>query len=259
VELTKIHRNAGDIVRLCHRIKKQGEYDPYTIRIPFSIKELKHPDHNLVHIEESDPAKIQWAVAKIVSQFVPDMGYDPLWDCQVLSATNDKHQLSCKELNDLLQSKFVSKPEQGFAEGDKCIQIKNEVVRLIESAEEDSDEETQVYNGDLCQIGCVDKKNYGLEFFYPDRYCVVPRFDANLRLAYAITCHKFQGSEAKVVIIPVHHQDTWLTKNWIYTAISRAEDLCITIGRGSVIKKAVYNQERHRITNKGRGLFSDAR
>ena len=54
----------------------------------------------------------------------------------------------------------------------------------------------------------------------------------NLQLAYAITCHKYQGSENKIIVIPIHRcfGSKIMQRNWLYTAISRASKLCVLIG-----------------------------
>jgi len=52
-------------------------------------------------------------------------------------------------------------------------------------------------------------------------------------MAYAMTCHKMQGSEVPVVILPLHRSLSRLpmvTREWIYTAFSRAKSFIITVG-----------------------------
>ena len=120
-----------------------------------------------------------------------------------------------------------------FKPGDKAIQTKNEIVRHEHSSD-------YVVNGDFCEIISIEKRQVLAKFFYPDRTVVLDRVANHLKLAYAITCHKFQGSEAPVVIIPVHSSFAYfVTRPWIYTAISRAQEICITVGQFSAIKKAI--------------------
>lgn len=234
VRLTKIHRNAGEIVKSCHQIAAGLPYQPCS---QLDLEAGK----NLRHIEADTPAGIREIIQAIIKKMA-DRGYDPIWDCQVITATNSRSDLSCDGLNSVLQKQLNPQPDENrdedciFRLGDKVIQIKNKNVETIDG------EPSYIVNGD---IGKVVKFNAGdpymhVQFFDPDRIIKMSKKDQNLLLAYAITCHRAQGSEARVVIIPVHSTFRFfVNRNWIYTAISRAQDICFTVGTFRSIRQAI--------------------
>lgn len=244
-ELTEIKRNTGDIVTACHAIKDGRPAIPST-----------HLDEkaglNFRHIEESDPFAIQEIIRDLVTKRLPMRGYDPVWDVQVLSPMNERTALSCLDLNVLLQGAlniYPPVPGTPFRVGDKVIQLKNkyfETGNIIEKTNKDSGEiyealETKAFlvNGDLGEVMDINDAEITVKFLYPDRLVRVKRKAHDLRLAYCITIHKMQGSEAPVIIIPVHSCfGGFFNREIVYTAISRAQDICITVGEWHAFKAA---------------------
>jgi len=232
-ELTEIQRNSGDIVRACHLIKDSKIYEPS------EWLDTKN-GQNLRHLEVSSPEMIHHYIREIVTERMPSRGHDPVWDVQVLSPTNKRTILSCDGLNTMLQKKLNSGnpaiDKYNFRVGDKIIQTKNEQIPNLVGEKE------LVVNGDIGLITEIDKsaKLLTVTFFDPDRAVRIPMYDHNLLMAYCITVHRFQGSEAPVVIIPVHSSfNFFVNRNWLYTAISRAKEICITIGQFSAIRQAI--------------------
>ena len=234
IELNEIFRNSGDIVKACHRIKDGKYYKP---------SERLDPDNglNLRHVEVRSPERIREVIRQIVTGRMVDRNFDPIWQVQVLSPTNTRTVLSCKGLNKVLQAELNPAPKlEGtiFRVNDKVIQTKNEKIKTPVGGEE------LVVNGDVGTIIDIrlKKKQIVVSFDNPGRTVVVPlRGKANnLLLAYCITVHRFQGSEAPVIIIPVHSAfNFFINRPWIYTAISRAQSICITVGEFSAIEKAI--------------------
>jgi exodeoxyribonuclease V alpha subunit len=236
-ELTEIKRNTGDIVQACHAIKDGRPVAP-------SPKLEPESGLNLRHIEESAPQAIQEIIRDLVATRLPQRGYDPVWDIQVLSPMNEKTLLSCLHLNDLLQKALNPTgepiPGSNFRRGDKVIQKKNETIG--------GDDGVFVVNGDLGTMLFLDDKGQRrlppthklwVEFQDPDRLAKIDPKSHNLALAYCLTVHKMQGSEAPVVIIPVHTSfGAFFNRELIYTAISRARDICLTIGQWSALEQA---------------------
>jgi len=238
-ELTKIHRNSGEIVKACHTIHKGKPYAPCT-------KLDVEAGYNLRHIETSSAEAIQ----DVIQQLFPKMqarGFDPIWDVQVLSPTNSRSILSCDGLNDVLQNQL-----NPFAEGqpaiagtvfrtaDKVIQIKNLKMEDIRG------NPTFLVNGDMGQVLEIseDQPKMIVKFFDPERIVAISKKKNDLLRAYCITCHRAQGSEAPVIIVPVHKTFQFiLTRNWIYTAISRAKVMCFTVGQFSAIEAAIKREE----------------
>jgi exodeoxyribonuclease V alpha subunit len=224
-ELTEIKRNTGDIVQACHAIKDG--------RPAVSSSHLDPESGlNFRHIEESDPFVIQAIIRDLVTKRLPMRGYDPVWDVQVLSPMNERTALACLDLNVLLQgalNMYPPVPGTPFRISDKVIQRKNESI----SSE-------FVVNGDLGEIKNINDAEIEVQFLYPDRLVRIKRKAHHLQLAYCITIHKAQGSEFPVVIIPVHSCfGGHFNRELIYTAISRARDITITVGQWDAVEKAV--------------------
>jgi exodeoxyribonuclease V alpha subunit len=223
-ELTEIKRNTGDIVKACHAIKDGRPAVP---------SHHLDPDAglNFRHIEESDPFEIQEIVRNLVTKRLPMRGYDPVWDVQVLSPRNESTALSCLDLNVLLQGALnIHSPVPGvpFRVSDKVIQLKNEAIG-----------DKFVVNGDLGEVKEINDAEIKVNFLYPDRLVRIKRKAHHLRLAYCVTIHKMQGSEAPVIIIPVHTCfGGFFNREIIYTALSRAQDICITVGEFHALETA---------------------
>lgn len=224
-ELTEIKRNTGDIVQTCHAIKDARRVTPSPQLVP-------EEGLNFRHIEESDPYEIQKIIREIVTERMPQRGYDPVWDVQVISPMNEKTLLSCLHLNTILQEVLNPGPlPKGlpFREGDKVIQRKNETIDF-----------DFVVNGDQGTIQAIDDDKIIVDFRYPDRRVRVSRKEHHLTLAYCLTVHKFQGSECSVIIIPLHSSfGAFFNRELVYTAISRARDICITVGQWGALEQAV--------------------
>jgi len=225
-ELTEIKRNTGDIVRVCHAIKDGRPAIPSPALDP-------EAGYNLRHIEESDPTRIQQIIREIVCERMPRRpeGYDPVWDVQCLSPMNERTELSCLALNKLFQEALNIHPpieKTPFRIGDKVIQRKNQ----------DIDGEF-IVNGDLGEIEEITSYEIIVNFKYPDRRVRVKRNENHLALAYCITIHKAQGSEAPVIILPLHSSfGAFFNRELVYTGISRARDICITVGEWGALQQA---------------------
>ena len=127
-----------------------------------------------------------------------------------------------------------------FREGDKVMQIANNYD--IEW-EKNGVAGTGVFNGDIGTIESVDLKDEAFLIRFDDRV-VTYSFDLadELELAYAITVHKSQGSEYPVVIIPMYYCPPMLmTRNLLYTAVTRAKKMVVMVGRSDIPRKMVSN------------------
>lgn len=232
-ELTEIQRNSGDIVKACHRIKNGKYYKP-------SAKLNPDAGLNLRHIEIRSFERIQDTIRQIVCGRMVERGYDPVWDVQVLSPTNTRTELSCQALNKILQGELNSSNPaiEGtiFRVNDKVIQTKNEKLKTPTGSEE------LVINGDqgtILEIN-IKRKQIVVKFDDPKRVVTVPLRKNKLLLAYTITVHRFQGSEAPVIVIPIHTGfNFFINRSWLYTAISRAQEICITIGQFDAVREAI--------------------
>lgn len=246
VRLTQIFRQAQEsaIIMNAHRIndgiepvmnEKGTDFffvnEPYATNIPNKIVEL---------------------IIKRLPEFT---GVDSFSDMQVLTpmrksdigafGLNRKLQ---KALNPPSKSKAEYETHNGvFREGDKVMQIKNnynltwkiqsEQGRIIADG-------SGVYNGDMGLIKSIDSVSETVTVEFDDRRIAVYEFSAldELELSYAVTIHKSQGSEYPVVIIPIHSGPQMLmSRNLLYTAVTRAKKFVIVVGLKSSVNKMVAN------------------
>ncbi len=170
-------------------------------------------------------------------------GYNGLTDLQVLCATK-VGPLGTLALNPLLQNLLnpkknddeqISNAERVFRVGDKVMQTKNNYD--LEYEREDGFTGTGVFNGDIGYINSIDKKKGKIRVLFDDRtYIYVADQLIELEHAYAITIHKSQGSEFTAVILPVCDIPKRLCyRKLLYTAVTRARELLVTVGERSVI------------------------
>ena len=106
------------------------------------------------------------------------------------------------------------------------------------------DKQKGVFNGDLGYISKIDKENKKLTVVFDDERSVEYKSDNldELALAYAMTIHKSQGSEFPVVVIPIYRAAPMLlTRNLIYTAITRASKAVVLVGISDYLMKMIEN------------------
>lgn len=128
-----------------------------------------------------------------------------------------------------------------YRAGDRVMQTKNNYQ--LEWSTSAGDNGFGVFNGDIGTVETVDAENDILTVNFDGRRC---EYDfgmlEELEHAYAITVHKSQGSEYPVVIIPLYHcAPMLLSRNLLYTAITRASRMVILVGGRDVLQKMVEN------------------
>jgi exodeoxyribonuclease V alpha subunit len=201
-------------------------------------------------------------------------GLNPIWDCQVVVPVNKKSPLSRKELNKLLQAELnhnAGIEGSPFRLGDKVVNTKNgyfpcatdPAVQAFDT--EDCNElqwndrqELYVANGELGRVVDVQPGFTVIQLENPRRTVKVPRGKAEERdtdddqvaddnapttgcswdLGFALSVHRSQGSEWPVVIVMIDDYPgarMICTREYWYTAISRAKEQCILIGKKSVV------------------------
>jgi len=224
VELKTIKRqNPGMLLRNIHAIKAGH---------PIEMDNKASDD--FFFIKKDDPQEIQQIILNLVEKRLPDTyKVDKVRDIQVMSPVNEKTDLSCKALNELLRNHLnPNRPPEKcpFAIEDKIIQTKN-------------DYSLGIINGDVGYVKEIDFKGKEIvvAFTNPDRVVAIPMYENDLRLAYALTVHKCQGSEMPIVVIPIHKSfgSLIMTRNWLYTAISRATKVCVLVGQEGEVAKTI--------------------
>ncbi|MBQ8909097.1 MAG: ATP-dependent RecD-like DNA helicase [Clostridia bacterium] len=132
-----------------------------------------------------------------------------------------------------------------FRVGDKVMQTTNNYGLIWKKSNGIIEEEGEgIFNGDIGTIELIDfQTNEMVVMFEDGRRCLYPRTEINqLSLAYAITIHKSQGSEFDVVVIPIIAGTSMiLTRNLIYTAVTRAKKMVVLVGEQKNLKRMVSN------------------
>ena len=133
-------------------------------------------------------------------------------------------------------------------EGDKVINTKNNYHAIDENGRE-----TAVFNGNMGIIKKIDLRNEVVSIdFYGIGTLLLSKSDMSMiHLGYAITVHKFQGSQAEVVIFGIDFSSmTLLSRELIYTGITRAQKKCILVAQNTALryatsKEAVSEKQTH--------------
>ena len=144
-----------------------------------------------------------------------------------------------------VQKMEILSGETIFRVGDKVMQTANNYSLVWKKLNGFIEEEGEgVFNGDIGYIDLIDYQTGEMIVTFEDgRRCLYPRTEiSQLSLAYAITIHKSQGSEFDVVIIPaISGPSIILTRNLIYTAVTRAKKMVVLVGEQKNLKRMVSN------------------
>ena len=161
-----------------------------------------------------------------------------------------------KVLQDALNPKSVGKREQVFGEtvfreGDKVMQMRNDykVPWIRQDAAGRMTEGAGAFNGDLGTIHAVEPNARRITVLFDDGRIAEYDYDTadSLDLAYCISIHKSQGSEFRNVILPLcGGTPLLLTRNLLYTAVTRAKKQVWCIGRAETIRQMVQNNRSTR-------------
>ena len=193
-------------------------------------------------------------------------GFDSINDIQIICPTR-KGEAGTVSINAMMQGILnppaVNKIEHRigdviFRRGDKVMAVRNNYD--IEWQDADGNRGCGIFNGDIGIITEIDRNEQCFTVSFDDgRRAILDYagFD-DIEHAYAITVHKSQGSEYKAVIIPLLDcPPGLLTRNMLYTAVTRAEQLVITAGRAELVSEMVANaRTRPRYTGLARMISS---
>ncbi len=181
---------------------------------------------------------------------------DPRKDVQVLVPMK-KGPLGVYALNARIQaavnppSRQKRERRQGdvtFREGDKVMQVKNNYKIGWKKARYNgmAEEGIGTFNGDLGTIMRIDPVEQEVEVLFDDERAAVYDFTMldELALAYAVTVHKSQGSEFPIVVMPlVGGAPSLMTRNLLYTAVTRAREQVYLLGRSRCIYDMAANAQ----------------
>lgn len=207
------------------------------------LPDLRKQYSDFVFYELNDDTSITQKILDLCTKDLPHEGFDVLKDVQVLSPM---HRFLCgvENLNLMLQEQLNPKKNQDelkyssqtFRVGDKVMHIRNNYQK-------------NVFNGDIGFIQDINNEKLTVDYF--DHIVTYEKNELNeLTLAYTSSVHKSQGSEYKVVIIPLSTSHyIMLQRNLLYTAITRAKQKVIIVGSKKALMTAIQsNRTQKRYT-----------
>ena len=254
ITLNKIFRQAAKskIIVNSHRVNDGVSF--------IGKKDEDEKNDDFFYINEFNQEKIMNQIISLSNGRLEKYGnYDFFNNIQILTPTK-KGLLGTKELNKYLQQAlnpkkdYIEEKQYGdiiFRQGDRVMQIKNNYDIYWEKGTREYDGlnfETGagIFNGELGRITGIDKEQKIIEVLFDDKKKAWYSFTEldELEHAYAITIHKAQGSEFDVGILVVPQSSKMLlTRNLLYTGMTRAKKLLIILGEKNLIEFMINNSE----------------
>lgn len=246
IHLDKIFRQAAKskIVQNAHRVNNGQNF--------VKKDEIEELNNDFFYINEINKDKVIDNVLSLCKDRLKNYGdYEFFRNIQVITPTK-KGGLGTKELNQALQKMLnpakKGKQEKAIGEtiyrvGDKVMQIKNNYDIIWNRDKENG---TGVFNGELGRITDIDPSDSAIKVRFDDDKEVWYEYAdlEQLEHAYAITVHKSQGSEFDAVVMPISQSSPMLlTRNLLYTAITRAKKLLIVISSDKVVQFMIQNAD----------------
>ena len=245
VQLTEIFRQAQQslIVMNAHRVN-QGQ-----------LPELKTVTSDFFFMRRSTEEGVSSLIRDLCATRLPKNKGIPPEQIQVLCPTR-KGGVGTVSLNKLLQAalnppspekKECTFGEYLFREGDRVMQIRNNYDILWKKCD-GSAAGAGIFNGDVGTIRQIDPQTETLSVVFDDREAVYDFTQLNeLEPAYAMTVHKSQGSEYRAVILTAWNGSPYLlSRSILYTAITRARELLIIVGREETVVTMTQNASKNR-------------
>ena len=244
VRLDEIFRQAQKslIVTNAHKINKG------------IMPELAVKDNDFFFMKRSSDADIARTIVELCRTRLPRT-YGEMGRLGVqITCPSRKGEAGTETLNLLLQNALNPRSDDKrehrfreliFREGDRVMQTRNN-YDLIWQRQTDGKEGSGVFNGDIGVIDEINERDKLMVIIFDER---VVYYDfsllEDLEHAYAITVHKSQGSEYPIVVIPMGHSPYMLlTRNLLYTAVTRAQNMVILVGDEDVVKIMVDNNRQ---------------
>ncbi len=245
VRLTEIFRQAQQslIVMNAHRVN-QGE-----------MPDLKCVTSDFFFMRRSSEEAVCSLIRDLCATRLPQNMGIPSDQIQVLSPTR-KGAVGTVNLNRLLQEALnppgPDKKERAFGdylfrEGDRVMQIRNNYDILWKKTDA-SMVGAGIFNGDVGIIQSIDTGSETLSVLFDDK---VAEYDftqlSELEPAYAMTVHKSQGSEYRAVVLTAWNGSPYLlSRSILYTAITRARELLVIVGKEETVGVMVENAKKNR-------------
>lgn len=245
VRLTEIFRQAQKslIVMNAHRVNR-GE-----------MPDLKTVNSDFFFLRRGSEEGVAQLIRDLCSTRLPKNMGIPQEQIQVLSPTR-KGGVGTMNLNRLLQETLnppaPDKKERQFGEflfreGDRVMQIRNNYDILWKKTD-GSAVGAGIFNGDVGIIREINPSAETMTIVFDDREAEYDFTQLNeLEPAYAMTVHKSQGSEYRAVILTAWNGSPYLlTRSILYTAITRARELLIVVGKEETVAAMTQNATKNR-------------
>jgi exodeoxyribonuclease V alpha subunit len=253
VRLTQIFRQAhtSQIVSNAHQIN-QG-------RMPRLTPVSSSPQSDCLWFDAPQPDQGIQAIRDLISDLIPELGFEAVRDVQVLCPMT-RGEIGTRSLNQMLQQ-LLNPPALGKTELSRGGRILRRGDRVIQQV---NDYNREVFNGDVGTVQTIDLDEQEVTVQFADRIVTYDYADLNeIELAWAVSIHKSQGSEYAVVILPIYMQHYMLlSRNLIYTGLTRAKQLAIFVGMQKAIRVAIQqtkNQQRYTLlAERLQGLLGDS-
>jgi exodeoxyribonuclease V alpha subunit len=190
-------------------------------------------------VERDAPEEAADALERLVAERIPRAyGFDSVRDIQVITPMHGA-VLGAQSLNQRLQQRLNPDPRT-LVHGSLAIRVGDKVMQC------ENDYDKDVFNGDIGHVVSIDRTDHFVRVRFDRRVVVYPYSDLDeLRLSYAITVHKSQGSEYPAVVVPIHTQHyIMLQRNLLYTAITRGRRLVVCVGTKKALGIAVRNADQ---------------
>jgi len=219
------------------------------------LPELKSVSSDFFFMRRQSEEQVAQTVRDLCATRLPrNMGI-PASEIQVLSPTR-KGPVGTAELNIRLQQALnppsPDKKERqygGFTyrEGDRVMQIRNN-YDIMWKKTDGSAAGTGIFNGDVGIIRSIDSASEVMNIVFDDREADYEFSQlGELEPAYAMTVHKSQGSEYRAVILTAWNGSPYLlSRSILYTAITRARELLVIVGREETVAVMTENAKKNR-------------
>ncbi len=245
VRLTEIFRQAREslIVMNAHRINSGV------------LPDLKNVKSDLFFRRSRSDEEVGRTIAELCCKRLPQNMGIPAGQIQVLTPTR-KSGVGTWALNQRLQNTLnpaapTKKERQwgdfSFREGDRVMQIRNN-YDIMWRQTDGTAVGTGIFNGDVGIIRAIDPQQETLTVVFDDREA---EYDftqlGELEPAYAMTVHKSQGSEYRAVVLAAWTGSPYLlSRSVLYTAVTRARELLVIVGREEIIGAMTENAKINR-------------
>ncbi len=229
VQLKEVYRQARRslIVANAHRLNR-GEFPQIS----------NDAEGDFFFFERLAAEDVLATIKQLVQQrLIGRFGINDPREIQVLTPMNrgplGTHLLN-RELQALLNpaGRELRSGDRTFREGDRVIQLRNNYDK-------------GVFNGSIGTIVAINSEKARVSVAFEETHAEYDLSELDeLALAYAISVHKSQGSQYPAIVMPIHSSHyLMLRRNLLYTAITRAERVCVLVGTKSALQQAVRNQD----------------